>query len=517
MHSTSDEKPDSPQKAPTGGIAAWAAWRGVPVVLILSYYAGTYFLAILIRLRGDLAKQLGPELVAHFGGVVLAAILLGVILRRFAGRHNRLPARAARRWTVGFLLFALPPALVHFFLFDQWLDSRLLQCLLILWFGFFHLLAHTFFFLLTPSRKSGFWFGMCLTTAMAATWCGDLGLDYADPEAVDARMETLFHLVALFLGAVAATLALAAFRWSTLGLQKPDPAPLAERPGFGRAARLLLTMLAFYIMNAMLQAKFFPFFPNAASAAQPPETLLGVALCCPLVGWLYDRNGAAAFRTVMRVLAVVFLLAPFLAVLTSEMYYTQRFLYAFLLVGKFVIYVIVMTALAGAVGRHYLLPAALGLLYLLNLSSFAGLWLFGGGPGSGLDLVVLANIAAALVFYFLADMSFIDPPGEREPAAPPAANQAPPDPLAGVQNRDRLFQLHSLTPRESDVAIRLIQGMRNRDIADQLSISENTVATHVKGILRKFDVPSRNAFQTIFIDKALSPEQDLFTASRDSN
>jgi len=48
-----------------------------------------------------------------------------------------------------------------------------------------------------------------------------------------------------------------------------------------------------------------------------------------------------------------------------------------------------------------------------------------------------------------------------------------------------------LTLRESEVALFLAQGMRNRDIANALWVSENTVKTHLKSIFQKAAVSSR--------------------------
>ncbi|HUI49862.1 MAG TPA: response regulator transcription factor [Acidimicrobiia bacterium] len=48
-----------------------------------------------------------------------------------------------------------------------------------------------------------------------------------------------------------------------------------------------------------------------------------------------------------------------------------------------------------------------------------------------------------------------------------------------------------LTVRESEVALFLAQGLRNRDIANALWVSENTVKTHLKSIFQKTSVTSR--------------------------
>ena len=49
----------------------------------------------------------------------------------------------------------------------------------------------------------------------------------------------------------------------------------------------------------------------------------------------------------------------------------------------------------------------------------------------------------------------------------------------------------ALTPREQEIAALVAQGMTNRRIAAELVLSEHTVATHVRRILKKLDLHSR--------------------------
>ena len=51
----------------------------------------------------------------------------------------------------------------------------------------------------------------------------------------------------------------------------------------------------------------------------------------------------------------------------------------------------------------------------------------------------------------------------------------------------------AVTPREHDVLRLLAEGLTNRQIAEQLVVSEHTVHRHVTNILRKLDQPSRTA------------------------
>ena len=49
----------------------------------------------------------------------------------------------------------------------------------------------------------------------------------------------------------------------------------------------------------------------------------------------------------------------------------------------------------------------------------------------------------------------------------------------------------SLTEREKEVLALISRGMRNVDVSEQLSLSGNTVATHIKSIYRKLGISSR--------------------------
>ena len=65
-----------------------------------------------------------------------------------------------------------------------------------------------------------------------------------------------------------------------------------------------------------------------------------------------------------------------------------------------------------------------------------------------------------------------------------------------------------LTLREGEVALFLAQGMRNRDIASALWVSENTVKTHLKSIFQKTSVSSRaEAIVRISRDSSFSPKR----------
>jgi DNA-binding CsgD family transcriptional regulator len=71
-----------------------------------------------------------------------------------------------------------------------------------------------------------------------------------------------------------------------------------------------------------------------------------------------------------------------------------------------------------------------------------------------------------------------------------AAFGASEDPAGG--EAPETIRTASLTAREREILSRVVIGRSNRQIADELVISEGTVKTHVKHLLRKFTVANRS-------------------------
>jgi two-component system nitrate/nitrite response regulator NarL len=68
------------------------------------------------------------------------------------------------------------------------------------------------------------------------------------------------------------------------------------------------------------------------------------------------------------------------------------------------------------------------------------------------------------------------------------------DAVQGLEERDRARErAAALSTREREVLALVAEGLRNRQIAQALSISEFTVKRHMQNILHKLDLPSRRA------------------------
>jgi DNA-binding NarL/FixJ family response regulator len=63
-----------------------------------------------------------------------------------------------------------------------------------------------------------------------------------------------------------------------------------------------------------------------------------------------------------------------------------------------------------------------------------------------------------------------------------------------------------LTDRELDVLRLVTEGLRNKEIAARLSISENTVKFHLKNILEKLHAESRTAVAARAVREGLLPD-----------
>jgi len=72
------------------------------------------------------------------------------------------------------------------------------------------------------------------------------------------------------------------------------------------------------------------------------------------------------------------------------------------------------------------------------------------------------------------------------------AGRAPIDPEVQARLAERAAK-PTLTPREIQVVELIAQGMRNKEIAATLGISDDTAQVHVKNILAKLDVKDRSA------------------------
>jgi len=77
-----------------------------------------------------------------------------------------------------------------------------------------------------------------------------------------------------------------------------------------------------------------------------------------------------------------------------------------------------------------------------------------------------------------------------------------------VSDRQRMDRSHrswdALSPRERQVAALVCEGLTGRQIAGRLVLSPETIKTHVRHILRKFNISSRRDLRRLLADWDLS-------------
>jgi DNA-binding NarL/FixJ family response regulator len=74
-------------------------------------------------------------------------------------------------------------------------------------------------------------------------------------------------------------------------------------------------------------------------------------------------------------------------------------------------------------------------------------------------------------------------------------------PLASAQASEDKEPSEALTPREREIAVLVAQELTNRQIAEELTISERTVTTHVYRILNKLGLRSRTHISAWILEK----------------
>jgi two-component system NarL family response regulator len=83
-----------------------------------------------------------------------------------------------------------------------------------------------------------------------------------------------------------------------------------------------------------------------------------------------------------------------------------------------------------------------------------------------------------------------------------AAGARPIPPNIAQRLTDRMFQ-PALTPREIEVLRLVAKGMRNKEVAASLKISEETIQGHVKSVLAKLSVHDRTAAVAVAIQRGI--------------
>jgi DNA-binding CsgD family transcriptional regulator len=152
-----------------------------------------------------------------------------------------------------------------------------------------------------------------------------------------------------------------------------------------------------------------------------------------------------------------------------------------------------------SLGFAVFLSIALGVLLFSNDRIYRGAFsalsflypLFGLGLSSSFPLDIASYVLAILSLNAFSVLFFIDAPKLEQPS--PALAEP-----SGLERTRAKCEELGLSPREVEVTLLLLEGKRNKEIAEALFVSENTVKTHLARIFDKAGVKARSELFAIF-------------------
>lgn len=460
-------------------------------------------------------------------GAYLSPILLFVTLvmpwfiKCFANRTRDLP-HGRRIGAYGrallLLLFAVSAA-IRLAGIEIWHESMAVRLLYPVGLALALTLCYGLFFTVLPANKLGMLFGahsfLSFTLALMVQFATHIAeLTLAQKQIVTFYTMQLMYIVMVL---VAVT---ALYLLPTENGEEHIPRPARFRSK-RTAFMLLLALVLFTILNGIMDGTiFWTFLPHNTSMQIVLPAL--VALTYPLAGALLDRNPQGGYRVVVALCTLCCMLAPVSTMLHSspQFHYATRVA----LIGvSHIVYLCITVVLARlARGTYWLCLLAVLPLVIRILTLLVSAVLRQSAPPEP-GILVFATILIAVVFYFMMnryeprlDTESAEAGGSTEAVAPVPdsldagaepglpdipAEEAPEE--APVESSplssDTVFAQYGFSEREAEIAQYILRGDSTPDIAATLHISENTVNTHVKRLLRKTGLPHRRNLMALFM------------------
>ncbi|MEF3697842.1 helix-turn-helix transcriptional regulator [Desulfolutivibrio sp.] len=378
-----------------------------------------------------------------------------------------------------------------------------------------------------PAQNLGLSLGSCLAAA-EMVWIF-LHVDQANP-LDSSTLHTFLGVVQILTGIVTA----AALMGRRADAQRPPRRllpPCPKRLAMQTLGYLAVIASVFFLLDSIIDLIFYRY--DSATQPIPRGISLYVWMAYPILGRLLDRYGAGAgFFLACLGLCIV---SPALTVLSQStpMYWL---VFGLDIIGRHGAFLFLTLVFARHADRMRLPGLVVCTPYLLQHAAYLVMWLFFNAfhPGSGFILLIssflcasfgllssrvryalsLAGHAPALALplpvtpprMMMAQPHATEPPTKAEllprETAPAreatAATQEPGDvPCNG--KKAGFVQKYGLSSRETEVLANILGGMSTAAMAEALHISESTVKTHVKNILRKTDTASRNVLMALYM------------------
>jgi DNA-binding NarL/FixJ family response regulator len=96
--------------------------------------------------------------------------------------------------------------------------------------------------------------------------------------------------------------------------------------------------------------------------------------------------------------------------------------------------------------------------------------------------------------------------GKTQGPETPADSAEPPDATKPAEEWETLFREQCLTPRETEIARLMLEGLSNKEIADRIFRSKATVEYHITNIYRKFGIDDKTSGRASFMSLFIKPQ-----------
>ncbi|UQZ87792.1 hypothetical protein C4J81_00595 [Deltaproteobacteria bacterium Smac51] len=468
---------------------------------------------VMFNLRQEPYESLIAPALANLFGITLAALILWPLTRgldRTQGPQKFTPLILLKILLLAALV-ALPAA-VRLAGMELWLREPFWRLLMAFSYGSQIAPVYYLFFSRMPTGRQGSAFGLSLALGLLAIFPAQPAFHMlADQEFVLARLSVLFKLHGLGIMLLSAVLGLALWRGLfTANLSAPPPD--IQRARRGNLPLTLTAVALFFAVNSLLGVRLVLFMTDNWQQHLlwlPPV----LALTAVLAGRYLDRKPQAAKHLLLGC-ATLFVLTPSLSILDNspEIFLS---LYVMSIIAQMLVSMTAPLFMARLARPGPLYAIILCSTYLMQIIIVPAMKRTPTDLLNNAGLMVLGGTAFALLLHQLVSRlnsglydaerpdAWAEPPVPEKNPGPPILNE----PEARRKVVPDIFSDYQLSPREREVAQWLIKGAGTREIAEKCAISEHTVRTHVKKILRKFNVPSRKALLAACISQYSTGEE----------
>ncbi|GAB7078389.1 hypothetical protein JCM14635_00620 [Megalodesulfovibrio paquesii] len=268
----------------------------------------------------------------------------------------------------------------------------------------------------------------------------------------------------------------------------------------------------FFLLDAFLDIIFFRY--DKVDSPIPKEIGLYIWISYPLVGMLLDKKGLGV-KIFLFFLACC-IMSPGLTALSqsSPMYWVVFSLDIIGRHGAFLFLTIIAAHLANKFVWHGLMRCV---PYLLQHASYLAAYWFVDIVHPGTACILLVSLFLCCTFSYLSlkiryvvaisgyEDNRIDPPPM--PKDPDCAGEAATGCVLTVTRLAWFVEKYGLTTRESDVMGLIMRGMNGQEMGQRLFISEHTIKSHIRNILRKTNTSSRSTLMALFINEKMPGSQ----------